>query len=283
MANGTVLPTTIVVVDQSARDDRTRAVVLAADRSTPDACSIRHHRSSGGMARGQNDGFAVIDEPIVLVTDDDCVPTPDWVETACDVLTEDGELGLVGGRVLPLGPATPGFEAVASRTSDVPLELDHGTDPWTVGSGNNFAVRRAAFLAIGGNDERLGPGAKFRGGADMDLFRRLLRAGVRGRYDPQLTVHHERATRAGRRARRVPYGYGMGIACTLWWRQGDSEARAIAGRYLAMRLRRARRAARAADPDGVFDEILVLVGMLRGLARGFAIIDPVPLQRGGAR
>ena len=97
---------------------------------------------------------------------------------------DDAELALLGGRVLPLGPAAAGLYAVSSRVSAEPRIFGQNGMPWDVGSGNNFVVRRTWFERIGGCDERLGPGAPLRGGLDMDLFRRLLRAGGRARYEP---------------------------------------------------------------------------------------------------
>ena len=78
--------------------------------------------------------------------------------------------------------------------------------PWDVGSGNNFALRRSAWTAIGGCDERLGPGSPGRGAVDLDLFHRILTAGGSLLYDPSCVVHHERDTPQARLARRGPYG-----------------------------------------------------------------------------
>lgn len=278
---GTMLPSTVVVVDQSTLGDETRHVVDEARGRVSAPCRFVHHPSTGGMARGQNQGMALVDEPVVLVTDDDCVPAPDWVKTAWDAFAETPDLGLVGGRVLPQGPPSAGLLPVASRTGTEAVEVDHRTDPWRLGSGNNFAVRRELWLAVGGNDERLGPGAPLRGAADIDLFRRLLRSGARGRYEPRLVVHHEQASRADRRRRRVPYGYGMGVAAALWWRQGDRQAATIARHYLAMRVRRARAALRRRHLDDVWDEALVLSGLVRGTVRGLTLTDPAPAQGQG--
>lgn len=276
---GSEIPSSIVVVDQSTRDQRTSDVVASVRRDVPPTCRISHVQSSGGMARGQNDGFALVDDDIVLVTDDDCVPDGDWVRQAHHAMQADPEIGLLGGRVLPLeaSPAAP--HPVASRPSPVAADLDRTSAPWSLGSGNNFAVRRRTVLAVGGNDERLGPGARFRGGADMDLFRRIMRTGVACRYEPAVVVRHARATAAERRRRRIPYGYGMGVACTLWWRQGDRHAARIAACYLAMRMRRAARGLLRREPDRTWDEALIVCGFARGLVRGSTLADAAPQQR----
>ena len=85
-------------------------------------------------------------------------------------------------------------------------------------------MRRDWFDRIGGSDDRLGPGTPGRGGLDMDLFYRALRAGGAALYEPTAVVRHERATPDGRLARRRPYGFGMGVACAIRLRTRDPYA-----------------------------------------------------------
>lgn len=263
---GRAAPAEVVVVDQSD-GDATRTVVEAVASTAP--ARVRYVRSpGGGMAAGQNLGFAAVTTGVVLVTDDDAVPAADWVAVAAARFAEDPALALLTGRVVALGPDEPDRLPVSTRTSTVPLVLDETTAPWDVGSGNNFGVRTDALRAVGGNDERLGPGAPERGAADMDLFRRLLRSGARGAYEPALLVEHERASRAERMARRGPYGYGMGVACALWRRQGDPAAAALTRRWLAMRGRRLLRSLRHARLTTAREEVVVLAATTRGLAHG---------------
>jgi GT2 family glycosyltransferase len=153
----------------------------------------------------------------------------------------------------------------------VRIAFDHSAMPWDIGSGNNFAVKRDWFNRIGGNDERLGPGSSGRGGVDMDLFYRLVRAGARARYEPEALVYHERTSSAGRIARRVPYGYGMGACCALWLCQQDTNALRVLGRWLAMRLWRLAGGLRRREWMLVYEEMLVLFGTMRGLMYGFRV------------
>lgn len=268
-------PDEVLVVDQG-RDDRGRQVVAQLHddglRHLPDPRT--------GLSLAQNLGLAEARSEVVLVTDDDCVLPPDWVATGRAAFAADPALALLAGRILPLGPDEPGRLPVSTRTSTAPLELDWRTAPWDVGSGNNFGVRRAAALAVGGNDERLGPGAPLLGGADMDLFRRVLRSGAGGRYEPRLVVLHERATPAERLGRRFPYGCGMGACLVLWHRQGDDQARRYAVRWAGMRLRRLAGGLKRRDPLRVREELLVLRGTVRGLREGRrAVPGPVTSLR----
>jgi GT2 family glycosyltransferase len=263
LAAGSALPAEVVVVDQS-RDAGAHPVVEAAE-GLPDVLHVA--QDAIGLSLGQNTAVARTTHPVVAVLDDDCVADVDWIERVATVLAPEGPVDVVGGRVLPLDDDS-GLYAVSSRTSTTPRAFQDRSRPWDVGSGNNFAFRREWFDRVGGCDERLGPGAPGRGAADIDLFYRLLRAGARVRYEPSLLVYHERKTRSGRLARRVPYGFGMGAACLLWLRQRDRLAIRVLGNWLALRLRMLASAARQRRWLGVWEELLVLAGTARGIVYG---------------
>ena len=264
LAAGTLTPAEIVVADQSDGPE-TREVVSRSSATTE---SVRYVRARpGGLGVAQNDAFRATTAPVVAVLDDDCVADERWLESISRAFATD-EVAFVSGPVLPLGPEEPGRHAVASRTSRQRRELDAHAMPWDAGSGNNFAVRRHWFERIGGCDERLGPGAPGKGGLDMDLFRRLLRAGGRGLYSPDVLVLHERATTAGRLARRFPYGYGMGACCVLWIRQRDTQGFRVLAHWIVMRSNRLARSLARGRWSGVHEELLVLAGTARGVLFG---------------
>jgi GT2 family glycosyltransferase len=158
------------------------------------------------------------------------------------------------------------LHAVSSRTSTTARTFHNRVRPWEVGSGNNFAVRRAWFDRVGGCDVSLGPGSPGRGAVDIDLFYRLLRAGARARYEPSLVVFHERKTKQERVARRVPYGYGMGVACAKWLREGDWCAARVLAAWVLLRMARAAGALPRRRWPLVWEELLVLGGTAQGLA-----------------
>ncbi|MDQ3823784.1 MAG: glycosyltransferase [Actinomycetota bacterium] len=268
LAAGRLVPAEVVVADQSDGPE-TRELLARPGGGV----SVRYVRARpGGLAAAQNDAVRATTTALVAVLDDDCVADERWLESISNAFS-DGDLAFVSGPVLPLGPEAPGLHAVATRTSREPLELDARTLPWDAGSGNNFALRKDWFERIGGGDERLGPGAPGKGGLDMDLFRRLLRAGARGRYEPEAIVLHERATTAGRLARRFPYGYGMGACCVLWLRQGDREGLRVLRRWLAMRSNRLARSLARGRWLAVREEVLVLAGTAGGLLFGLRARD----------
>jgi O-antigen biosynthesis protein len=266
LGTGRLRPDEVIVADQSDGS----ATRLVVDEARANGIPIRYVRARpGGLGAAQNDAVAATASEIVAVLDDDCVADESWLQEIARAFEADPELALVAGRVLPLGPPSPGTYPVSSRVSTEPREFAGKDLPWHVGSGNNFALRKEWFERIGGCDERLGPGAPLRGGLDMDLFYRLLRAGGRARYEPCILVLHERATRAGRLARRPAYGFGMAAAIAIWLRDGDRFAWRVFGAWIGMRSSLMLRALAKGRRQTVYEEALVLRGTMQGLVRGF--------------
>lgn len=265
LAAGSVRPAEVVVVDQST-DGSARAVVEGAAGEL--AC-VRHVRQrQTGLALAQNEAVERTSAPIVAILDDDCVADAGWIAGIAAALADDRQVDAIGGRVLPLGDDAPGLYGVSLRPSAIPKRFADRSRPWEVGSGNNFALRRNWFEIVGGCDARLGPGTPGRGAVDIDLFYRLLRAGARVAYEPSVLVYHERKTLSERLARRVPYGFGMGAASSIWLRQGDRCAIRVLAGWLGLRLRLCARSLRRRHWLGVWEEALVLTGTIRGIVYG---------------
>lgn len=263
---GEVLPAEIVVVDQAA-DLRGEQVVSARrQQEGPELVYLRQPKR--GLGASQNLAVRTARHPIVAVTDDDCIPDPSWLAAIEKAFQAADAPDVLTGRVLPLPPEGDRTEPVSLRISTERREFRGRALPWEVGSGNNFALRRDWFDRIGGCDERLGPGSPVRGGVDMDLFYRLLRAGAHTRYEPDSLVLHERQTRADRLARRPMYGRGMGACCSLWLRQGDFYALRVLAGWLALRFGRIGRDLLKGYGRGAYEELLVLGGTVRGMSQG---------------
>jgi GT2 family glycosyltransferase len=258
-------PREIVIADQSAGEGSERVARRRSGGEVP----IRYLRDDrAGLGAAQNVAFSHVTAPVVAVTDDDCVPAAGWLGVIEDVLAAHPELGGVTGPVLPLHAEDPELVPVSSRTSTAVRTFSGRHVPWEVGSGNNFAIRREWLEAVRGNDERLGPGSPGRGGVDMDLFYRLLRAGASIRYEPRCVVHHARATRQQRLARRGPYGHGVGANVAIWLREGDVYASWVLAKWLALRARRLARGVVRGDWTLAYEETLVLRGTVRGIGFG---------------
>lgn len=182
-----------------------------------------------GLARARNAGLRAAGTEIVAFTDDDVVVDPHWLRGLADGFGRGPAVACVCG-IVPSGeirtPAQAYFDQRVGwarsceprlyRTDapppDVPLF------PFQVGiygTGANFAVRRSVMLELGGFDEALGAGAPTRGGEDLDMFFRVLRAGWHLAYQPSAVVWHRHRDDPDALAEQArAYGLGLGAWLT---------------------------------------------------------------------
>jgi len=207
-------PVEAVVVDQSD-PDRQLGVAEVNTLTRHGPVRVRYLPSATvGASRGRNLGLRAARAPIVAVTDDDCRVAPDWVDAMRDLFEADPDLGMVCGRVLPQGTSESGPQAVSVHTAGRGIPFRPGRDPGDLGSGNNVAYRRSVLVAMRGYDEHLGPGTPVPAGEDAELFYRLVRAGVKARYEPAPVVYHV-AWRDPEALLDVWRGYSQGAAVYL--------------------------------------------------------------------
>lgn len=249
LAAGDEQPAEIVVVDQ-APDGR------AAGLGHGVTC-VR--APDEGVSRARNRGAAEATGDILAFTDDDCVPSPDWIAVLGTAYA--GGVDGVTGRVLPL-PDGGGGVPVSSRTSPVRRTFEGaGAAPWEIGTGGNLSLRRSAFDRIGGFDETLGPGTAGRAAEDVDLLYRAVAAGCTLVYEPDALVYHERKTRRARLGGRFAYGYGMGAFLAGHARRGDGDAARLRRRYARVLARNAVAGVRRADGWPLVEGALTLAGI----------------------
>jgi GT2 family glycosyltransferase len=263
---GSTLPAEVVIVDQSS--DLTAELVAAA--SSNQVVPVRYIRQARrGLAASRNAAIAHATQPLIVFTDDDCVPHWRWLTRIVAAFERDGQAAAVTGRILPLGLEANGMHAMSTHTSVVARDYRRRVLPWKTGSGANTAVRRAWLERLGGFNETLGCGSPGRSAEDVDLFYRLLAAGAMVRYEPNAVVFHERTDRLRRLATSFGYGFGMAAFCALWMRRFDvyaiwmligwliDRARALCGACVRRRWWRIR------------EELSMIRGVLPGLAYGF--------------
>jgi GT2 family glycosyltransferase len=199
----------IRIVDQSD-DDRTAAAVapfLGDSR-------IRYRRSpTAGVARARNAAMAEAAGELVLVTDDDCELAPDCMREIDAAFAVDARVAIVFGNILA-GPHDGGKGFVPACVRDAPALARGLRDKNRIdGAAACMAIRRSAWRALAGFDERFGLGTPLHSGEEVDLTIRALRMGFFVHQTPRVRVTHHGFYRwSDHRAVIEQYWYGTGAA-----------------------------------------------------------------------
>ncbi|MGH9029619.1 MAG: glycosyltransferase family 2 protein [Acidimicrobiales bacterium] len=163
-----------------------------------------------GACRARNTGTEAAPTDLVAFMDDDCLPAPGWLDALSKAFSDAPGTQFVTGRILPEGGSSGRAQlGISLCVSEDPRTFGEGDDPSAMGHGANMAWRRDALLSLGGFDELMGPGARFRAAEDHDVFWRALRAGYTGAYVPTAVIKH-RQWRNRRQQLRAYYAYGVG-------------------------------------------------------------------------
>lgn len=277
LAAQTHSPAEVLVVDQ-APSEAARAIVeesgLAPTRY------VEQERL--GLSASRNLALRLARSPMLAVTDDDCVPDPDWLAVIAAALTRAPAPGAVTGRVLPpTSDQPPGSFAISGRLLEVPLDQADRPHPWRVGSGGNFAAPVALLREVGGWDERLGAGSGGRAAEDIELIDRLLVAGAIVRYEPASIVRHAWQTRARRIETRWSYGFGIGAVSGLRLRRRDLFALRLLADYARLHVRPLLVAVIRRRWDVVSQRVRALASLGPGLVYGFRAATRRPASSSG--
>jgi GT2 family glycosyltransferase len=174
-----------------------------------------------GLDRARNAGIAAATGDVIAFTDDDCVPPPGWLAGLPAAFADPG-VGGVTGPVLPYVLDTP-----ARRRMEERVGMNRGFEPrlfdWqtisiahggAIGVGANMAFRRAVLVEAGLFAPELDAGTPTESGGDTYMMARVLAAGHRVLYTPELVNRHQH--RADWPAlRRAAFGYGVGISAAM--------------------------------------------------------------------
>ena len=156
----------------------------------------------GGPSAARNAGAARARGEFLAFTDDDCAPTPEWLQNIAARLTSF-PTGLVGGRTI-----NALTENIYSATSQALIDVIYAhfnRDPTNAQflASNNIAMTAAQFQAVGGFNS----GFKF--AEDREFCDRWLRHGYRMTYIPEVVIHH-RHYLTPRSLWRQHFNYGRG-------------------------------------------------------------------------
>lgn len=188
VADGTVLPDEIVVVDNASRDDTVASLeALAAEGSLGVPLRVvrleRNTGGAGGFHAGLVD-FLAGDADLVWLMDDDGVPAPDCLELLLERVgpTGAGDLDFAGPAVVAEGDPTrlcfpirlPGTTRVAHAVSALEAAATDGLLREVVIPFNGVLLTRALVEEIGTVEEHF-----FIWGDDVEYLWRAERSGAR--------------------------------------------------------------------------------------------------------
>ena len=190
-----------VVVDNNSSDNTALVVDEAARDSRVPVIGLRETQQ--GKSFALNLGLAHATGDVIALTDDDVLPSKEWLTRIVRHFREK-EVTFVFGKVLPRWGLVPPPELLTTRAQDIwgPLAIvDYGDVPTAylpqhtgqrLPIGANLAFSRRALVAIGGWRTDLGKvNNTLISGEDHEIFVRLRRHGLyAGFYDPAVNVRH---------------------------------------------------------------------------------------------
>jgi GT2 family glycosyltransferase len=183
----------VVVVDNNSHD-HTKQVVEALQQDWP---RLRYvFESAQGLSNARNRGISEASGEVILFTDDDVLPEPDWLETTLAGLEKYGA-DACGGFIAPIWETPPpvwlterfyGFLAVRTDRRDDYLITKTDQTPF----GANMAFRKRVFAQVGLFDTSRGrKGKVLASGEDSEMFERILAAGLKVAFLGSSRVHHK--------------------------------------------------------------------------------------------
>ncbi|MDQ1375306.1 MAG: hypothetical protein QOJ09_2644 [Actinomycetota bacterium] len=215
----------VLVVDSASTDPAVAEVVAEA--------GVRYTRCElPGVCRARNAGVRAATHDLIAFVDDDVRVSRQWAGAVRTGLRSHPEAAFLTGRIdVPPGQDS-GPRPVAVTTEQEPKVLD-ADSRGTLGHSANMAITRPAFDQIGGFDEELGAGGRFRSAPEVDLFDRLFAAGLTGRFEPDALAWHEQ-WRTRRDLLRLEWSYGIGFGARLakLLRADPPRARGMAREYV---------------------------------------------------
>jgi GT2 family glycosyltransferase len=150
-------------------------------------------RANLGFGEAVNHAARLARGRYLVLVNDDCTVTPDWLESLIDTVVRHPRCGLVGSRFL--NPDGSLQEAGSVIWSDgTTAQVDEGEQPGYVecerrvdySSGGSLLIRKDVWDRLGGFDGRYYPAYY----EDVDLCLRAFEAGWEVRYQPLSVVYH---------------------------------------------------------------------------------------------
>jgi glycosyltransferase involved in cell wall biosynthesis len=189
-------PWEVVVVDNHTVDHTAEMVQAAVRRARVPVVYLRETKP--GKSHALNTGIRRAKGDLLVLTDDDVLPSPGWLRAYARAFTEH-RADYAAGRILPLWEAPPprwlsprlyGVLAVGDGGPNL-LPLGRGLNEQIMPIGANMALRREVLERVGGWNPSLGKlQGTLRTGEDHEFALKMVHAGFRGVYAPEAWVRH---------------------------------------------------------------------------------------------
>ena len=166
----------VIVVDDASADGTPQRLESEQELGGLDLRWFRHE-FSGGPARARNAGWRAARAPLVAFTDDDCEPSPGWLEAGLRAWGED-PARVVQGHVSPIERER---DRLGAFSYSIIVE-----GPSVAFETANIFYPRALLERLGGFDEAFGSPA----GEDADLGWRARAAGAETTFCAEARVEH---------------------------------------------------------------------------------------------
>lgn len=223
----------LIIVDNNSKDGTARLLEAAAAARTLPLHRLFEPRQ--GLALAHNTALRAAQGDVIAFIDDDCRAAHDWL-AVLDREFRDGTLALLGGRVELFNPAD---RPTTTRVGRERLELTGDIRAIETIIGCNVAFRRDIAIRVGGFDTRFGSGCGIAPSCDdLDFVYRVLRAGGRIVYSPDLVVLHDHGRRTDAQVRSLQQVYlrGRGAMYAKYVLQRDRTLTRLAYWELSKRL-----------------------------------------------
>lgn len=139
-----------------------------------------YYEGKKGAAAARNKGILNTSAEVIAFTDSDCKVDKNWLKNIVSPLQDVG-IGAVGGRILSKRPCNK-IEKFGEKIHDHEKAINEFKPPYVITM--NWASRRSVLMDAGLFDER------FIRGQDVDLARKINRAGYRFFYQPEAVIYH---------------------------------------------------------------------------------------------
>ena len=209
----------VTVVDNNSKDQTPQTVEEFQPRFAGRLTYLFEGRA--GKSFALNSGIASTTGDLIGMIDDDEEIDKKWFERVLEAFQRD-DVDFIGGPYVPRwGADRPdwlpmNYLGVIGWVDSGDQVKEYGPDFPGILMGGNAVVKRSVLLKVGPYSTSLGPTEKLLlRGEDDDMYHRLLAAGARGLYLPDLIIYHyvspERLTKKYFRRWCLWRGVGMGL------------------------------------------------------------------------